>query len=116
MGRCSFFFFSSRRRHTRFKCDWSSDVCSSDLQWLAYVTWSSAGGDIWKVRASGGEPQKLTSVSAFYSDVVWAPDSARIVALRRSAYDRENSEFDFRQTPGTELTWLPAEAWAAHLI
>src|SRR2546430_14242926 len=33
--RCCFlfsFFFSSRRRHTRFDCDWSSDVCSSDLQ------------------------------------------------------------------------------------
>src|SRR5256886_7110707 len=29
------FFFSSRRRHTRFDCDWSSDVCSSDL--IAYV-------------------------------------------------------------------------------
>src|SRR5256886_3662140 len=30
--RCMFvFFFSSRRRHTRFDCDWSSDVCSSDL-------------------------------------------------------------------------------------
>src|SRR5699024_11789991 len=29
---CSvFFFFSSRRRHTRSKRDWSSDVCSSDL-------------------------------------------------------------------------------------
>src|SRR5260370_39327457 len=27
----TFFFFSRRRRHTRFKCDWSSDVCSSDL-------------------------------------------------------------------------------------
>src|SRR2546430_11216919 len=27
------FFFSSRRRHTRFDCDWSSDVCSSDLVW-----------------------------------------------------------------------------------
>src|SRR2546430_122833 len=26
-----FVFFSSRRRHTRFDCDWSSDVCSSDL-------------------------------------------------------------------------------------
>src|SRR6266478_5386267 len=25
------FFFSSRRRHTMFDCDWSSDVCSSDL-------------------------------------------------------------------------------------
>src|SRR2546430_12811180 len=29
---CFFFFFSSRRRHTRFDCDWSSDVCSSDLR------------------------------------------------------------------------------------
>src|SRR5688572_3646642 len=29
---CVFFFFSSRRRHTRFDCDWSSDVCSSDLK------------------------------------------------------------------------------------
>src|SRR5690606_40018501 len=28
----SFFFFSSRRRHTRFSRDWSSDVCSSDLR------------------------------------------------------------------------------------
>src|SRR6266853_6163590 len=26
------FFISSRRRHTRFDCDWSSDVCSSDLE------------------------------------------------------------------------------------
>src|SRR5436853_6027118 len=28
----SFFFFSSRRRHTRCLSDWSSDVCSSDLR------------------------------------------------------------------------------------
>src|SRR5260221_9156671 len=28
---CFLFFFSSRRRHTRSLCDWSSDVCSSDL-------------------------------------------------------------------------------------
>src|SRR2546430_8789451 len=31
-ARLLFFFFSSRRRHTRFDCDWSSDVCSSDLK------------------------------------------------------------------------------------
>src|SRR5216684_4938228 len=30
-ARCQFFFFSSRRRHTRCSRDWSSDVCSSDL-------------------------------------------------------------------------------------
>src|SRR5205814_7886056 len=32
--RWPFFFFSSRRRHTRCLSDWSSDVCSSDLQRL----------------------------------------------------------------------------------
>src|SRR5256886_9184893 len=39
------FFFSSRRRHTRFDCDWSSDVCSSDLRhgvqcWLVNTGWT----------------------------------------------------------------------------
>src|SRR5699024_4685284 len=33
-----FFFFSSRRRHTRSKRDWSSDVCSSDLPETPFVS------------------------------------------------------------------------------
>src|SRR5690242_9500290 len=33
------FFFSSRRRHTRLTCDWSSDVCSSDLS-VCFPLWS----------------------------------------------------------------------------
>src|SRR5436189_1517918 len=37
-----FFFFSSRRRHTRYIGDWSSDVCSSDL-WLTYHVSTSVG-------------------------------------------------------------------------
>src|SRR4051812_50120966 len=52
---CFFFFFSSRRRHTRLTCDWSSDVCSSDLDapasartwsahWLAHPAFADAGG------------------------------------------------------------------------
>src|SRR2546430_9393840 len=44
----NFFFFSSRRRHTRFDCDWSSDVCSSDLYRLqapaGLVTTGSCAG------------------------------------------------------------------------
>ena len=31
------FFFSSRRRHTRYIGDWSSDVCSSDLDYVFYT-------------------------------------------------------------------------------
>src|SRR5688572_31098086 len=44
-GRLS--FFSSRRRHTRFDCDWSSDVCSSDLP-VVVLTTSKAEEDVLK--------------------------------------------------------------------
>src|SRR5256885_17089238 len=36
MTKWTYFFFSSRRRHTRLQGDWSSDVCSSDLRELGY--------------------------------------------------------------------------------
>src|SRR5437762_12951532 len=38
------FFFSSRRRHTRYIGDWSSDVCSSDLEffWFPHTEWAQA--------------------------------------------------------------------------
>src|SRR5690606_40989727 len=40
------FFFSSRRRHTRFSRDWSSDVCSSDLvQGSGIVAGNEIGGN-----------------------------------------------------------------------
>src|SRR6266481_7930864 len=38
-----FFFFSSRRRHTRWNCDWSSDVCSSDLHVPRRAGWDCHG-------------------------------------------------------------------------
>src|SRR5436309_10371638 len=43
-----FFFFSSRRRHTRFSRDWSSDVCSSDL-----AIFTSTDAATWTSRTSG---------------------------------------------------------------
>src|SRR2546427_4374909 len=49
-----FVFFSSRRRHTIFDCDWSSDVCSSDLvssrRFQSCAGWTDASGD--NVRAA----------------------------------------------------------------
>src|SRR5438105_10233069 len=38
-----FFFFSSRRRHTRSTRDWSSDVCSSDLNKLSKIRYIANG-------------------------------------------------------------------------
>src|SRR5690606_40093341 len=42
------FFFSSRRRHTRFSRDWSSDVCSSDLTYRDEIRqfWRGEDGKI----------------------------------------------------------------------
>src|SRR3712207_1675895 len=40
-----FFFFSSRRRHTRYWRDWSSDVCSSDLYALLHASLDASGSD-----------------------------------------------------------------------
>src|SRR5260221_6632515 len=42
---CSLFLFSSRRRHTRSLCDWSSDVCSSDLYGYAIAEFADAIGE-----------------------------------------------------------------------
>src|SRR5690606_40413268 len=47
-----FFFFSSRRRHTRFSRDWSSDVCSSDLG--AARLGGGAGGHHQRLRGGAG--------------------------------------------------------------
>src|SRR5256885_8842318 len=50
------FFFSSRRRHTRLQGDWSSDVCSSDLQWRALAaTWRAVVGGSGRVTLLEGE-------------------------------------------------------------
>src|SRR5256884_2180790 len=51
---CVFFFFSSRRRHTRCSRDWSSDVCSSDLRYLEEHV------EIRDVIMSGGDPLLLS--------------------------------------------------------
>src|SRR5437588_2926140 len=48
-----FFFFSSRRRHTRSLCDWSSDVCSSDLPGAFYAL--ARGAPTQAQRAADGQ-------------------------------------------------------------
>src|SRR5690606_40161551 len=56
------FFFSSRRRHTRFSRDWSSDVCSSDLK-VSYVNANTGTANIIAPEQTQRSPcQKATHV------------------------------------------------------
>src|SRR5260221_1181491 len=62
MGGILRFFFSSRRRHTRSLCDWSSDVCSSDLSEVYYL----------RVRPTGsGNPQIINFRPGPLALAVW---------------------------------------------
>src|SRR2546430_16774988 len=61
------FFFSSRRRHTRFDCDWSSDVCSSDLMALGELersapSWSGHASILWTLATKGLSARSVVAV------------------------------------------------------
>src|SRR5437899_4856966 len=57
----SFFFFSSRRRHTRCLSDWSSDVCSSDLIRKARLRDSLMAGGAAVDHVHSGEPDLINA-------------------------------------------------------
>lgn len=93
-------------------------VYSPDGRWIAYVTWSTEGGHIWRMRANGkGKPERLTSHPAFYSDLTFSPDGERIIAIRGNRFQREQlfSEF-FGFDINLDLVWLPAKGGDVHLI
>src|SRR5690625_5581378 len=87
---CQRFFFSSRRRHTRWPRDWSSDVCSSDLL-------TGAHGSLTELSAlvAGAAPGASSARAA--ADVAlhdaWARDAElALVELLRSEERRVGKE------------------------
>ena len=86
---------------------------SRDGQWIAYVSWTKAGGQLHKVAASGGAPVQLTRSRAMYTQPVWSPDGSRIVVTRSPAQPAlEEGGF----IGAAELVWVPSSGGATTLI
>jgi Tol biopolymer transport system component len=92
----------------QFQPAWSPDGRS-----IAYSTWDERdGGHLWKVSASGGNPQRLTSAKGVFQQPVFTLDGQRIVALRGSAaaFAEETSQ------GGNDFVWIPANGGAPTVI
>ncbi|MEP6729996.1 MAG: amidohydrolase family protein, partial [bacterium] len=86
---------------------------SPDGKWIAFVTWTRDGGQLYKVPSAGGKAVRLTSANALWSEPTWSPDGARIVLVRSPAQTvREQSGFQ----GAAELVWVPSSGGAATLI
>src|SRR2546430_7673552 len=91
-----FFFFSSRRRHTRFDCDWSSDVCSSDLKFGSEVPMKRPGqpkevAPCYVFLASDDADRKSTRLNSSHSQISYA-----VFCLKKK-----------KTAPTSTRTWLP---------
>src|SRR2546429_5585310 len=73
------FFFSSRRRHTRCSRDWSSDVCSSDLDSL----------DISRLNMATGWPPRMAMFSIKFSASAVFPCEGRAARMRSEEHTSE---------------------------
>ena len=89
---------------------------SPDGRTIAYITWTAAGGDVWRIPASGGTPTRVSRISAFYSNPAFTSDGSEIVALRASNAAYVSREVDFGPTPGIDLVRLPAGGGEARLV
>src|SRR6266508_5663354 len=102
-----FFFFSSRRRHTRWPRDWSSDVCSSDLQALKVY----AGPDV-----SQAEFMKACAEAARDArDAEIAKKTATIDRQIKTLEDKLNREGRELREDEAELSHRKMEEAGTHL-
>ncbi|MGE0103617.1 MAG: amidohydrolase family protein [Blastocatellales bacterium] len=112
---------------------------SPDGRHIAFVTWSSGGGHIYRIPAGGGQPEQLTRRAAFYTYPVYTPDGSKVVFASGAVDDqlfadlRDNHEFSSPEeaalhghaesevtgvsgSTGTDLRWIPAGGGDSTLI
>ena len=91
---------------------------SPDGKWIAFVTWDEEeGGHVYKVRARGGKPVRLSRIAAYYAEPVWRPDGSEVIVARGPWQQRRDlSYFNFIGGQGMELVRIPAGGGEAKVI
>src|SRR5439155_1794449 len=104
---CYFFFFSSRRRHTRWPRDWSSDVCSSDLagELPTHRTCSALS-----TPCAGSSPAVRSSTAGPTSPAPSRSEERRVGKECRSRwspyYEKKNGKLDWDRENDDVVNWL----------
>lgn len=92
-----------------------SPAWSPDGRWIAFTSWEDEGqGHLWKVRADGGRPVRLTDRPGEYLNPVWSPDGRSIVVVRGSGATARGRTWG--SNPWYELVRVPAEGGPAQFI
>jgi Tol biopolymer transport system component/imidazolonepropionase-like amidohydrolase len=112
---------------------------SPDGKYVAFVTWSKDGGDVYRAVATpGSQPERLSRYSAYYSEPVYAPDGSKIVYLTGTRADQLYADLKYLEAgeatdvlpesdaPGEisgiqtgaelDLRWIPANGGDSTLI
>src|SRR5690606_40179136 len=102
-----FFFFSSRRRHTRFSRDWSSDVCSSDL--TAIVPAATAESIALDTPPTAAQIAAVEATDTFKTNIVATASSALVVGGVKASLHTPAAQV-YKGIPSVALT--PAQVFA----
>jgi len=90
---------------------------SPDGEQLAFVSWNDeAGGHIHTVDPDGDDLRQLTQVSGYYSETAWSVDGGRVVSIRASSRDVQETLGSFGGGLGTEIIWVDSDGGPLNVV
>ena len=97
------------RRLTDLEVVEAQPAWSPDGAWIAFVTWSPDGGNLYKVRADGGAtPVRLSTRPAIFQNPAWSPDGERLAAIQGPARSFREASRQFAPGAAANIVSIPA--------